>query len=300
MADKEEKKDEAKKEEEVLTLAQVHDQTIAKLEHEGDDDDSAKDDSDTGDKDAGADKDAADGDDKAGDEDESKDADAGEAPVGAAIPDKQLPAEKPEEDEPAPELNEDTTKKGPGKITVKDVDGGIHYFNNLDEVPDDFEPATYKHWGQVVQKFTEKSASDRVAQADAETKAEEAERSARIDAIKADWDKDIKILTDAKSLPSDETEKKVVTDAVFAIMNEKLAEGRVIDFATGYELHEGRKGKDTGAEAKAKVAEDKKKRGAMVSGAGTGGGAANKPKIMEAPPSGLTLDDIHMSVLDSL
>lgn len=296
----EDKKDESKEKEEVLdlTLDQVHENTIADLEKEGEDD-SAEDDKDSGDKDAGADKDEADGDDKPadkGDPDKGTGQDGDDAGKADETDDDKTPA--PTTPEPAPELDTDSTKAGEGKIAVKDFDDKVHYFNNLEEVPEDFEPKSYKEWGRFVQKATDKEQSDRTAAAEAEVQAEKAERNARLKSIKDDWDKDIKMLTDNKSLPEDVKERQPVIDAVFDVMNEKLARGKVIDFETGYEIYSSKQSKDGDKEKIDKANADKKKRGGMVASAGSG--ASARPKVIEGPPPGVTLDQVHESVLNSL
>jgi len=298
----EEKKDETKKEEEVLTLAQVHDKTVIELENEETkegDDDGAKDDKDAAGDDDKGDKSDAEAD-KGGDK-----ADAGKddkADVGASVPDKSV-EDSPVPAEPAVELDTDTTKKGPGKIPVKDSDGATHYFNDFDEIPEDFEPATYKEWGRAVQKFTDKGQSDRKEVADAEVKKVENEQATRIQAIKDDWAKDEKSLVDQKLISDDPKERQVVVEAVHAVMNAKLEKGKVVDFETAFEIYSANKGKEDDKAVVDKKNDDKKKRAGMVAGSGSGA-SASKPtgqgRTIEAPPSGLSLDDIHNSVLGSL
>lgn len=297
--DNEEVKDETKKEEVLdLTLDQVHEQTVHELENE----EEAEDDSASDNKDAGADKTDSGDDDK----DDGRTGDAGEGArkdedsntkadeAGRTADDGEtLTTHKVES---ATEL--DVTKNAPGKVAVKGYDDKTYYFNDLDEVPEDFEPKSYKEFGRFVSKMTEKEASDRMAASEAEAKAIEDERTSRIQSIKDDWDRDIKSLTDNKTLPADEKERQPVIDAVFDVMNEKLARGKVIDFETGYEIYASKQGNDKKEEEINKSNEDKKKRGAMVAGAGTG--ASAKPRIIEGPPAGTSLDDVHEAVLNSL
>lgn len=288
-----------------LTLDQVHEQAIQDLENEeeGGDDDSAKDDKDSAGEDAGADKaddakdkdDAGTGDAGAGEDDDKKDDADG---AGAADKPREVVDDAKDKVEPAPELDTDSTKNATGKVAVKDFEDKTHYFNNLEEVPEDFEPKSYKEFGRFVQKMTDKEQSDRKAVEEAGLKAVQDERDARIKSIKDDWDRDIKTLTDNKTLPADEKERQPVIDAVFDVMNEKLARGKVIDFETGYEIYASKQSGDDKKDAADKSNADKKKRGAMVAGAGSG--ASAKPRMIEGPPAGTSLDDVHESVLRGL
>lgn len=295
---------EEKKEEVLDSLDAVHERTVQELENEGENDDSAEDDTNTADKDSGADSDAADDDSKGEDaEDDTKDGgETGDDDTKDASKDDDEvdEPEKQSKPEPAPELDTDTTKNVEGKIAVKDYEGSTHYFNNLDEVPEDFEPATYKEWGKAVQKFTDKEQTDRVTEQERQEKASEAESARRIASIKDAWSADEKKLVDSKALPSDAKDRKPIVDDVFVIMNEKLSDGKVIDFETGFELYQARQNKNAGGEKKKKVVEDKKRRGGMVSGAGTGVNAEPKSRVIEGPPAGVTLDDVHAQVLGSL
>lgn len=303
MAEAEDVKDqpEEKKEEVLDSLDAVHERVVADLENEDSeesDDDSAEDD-DAGSKDAGADKD--DSAEDAEDDSDAGAADEPDAPEDKPADDPVLPPdeEKPApEDKPAPELDTDSTKNAPGKIAVKDFEDKTHYFNNLDEVPEEFEPKSYKEWGRFVQKATDKEQSERKAAEEASVKAAADEKAARIKSIKDDWDKDIKTLTDNKTLPEDAKERQSAINGVFDVMNEKLARGKVIDFETGYEIYSSKKGADDKKEAADKTNKDKKKRGGMVVGAGSS--PSVKTKIVEGPPPGITLDDVHEQVLNSL
>jgi len=306
--DKSEDKDkgEDKTEEEELTLAQVHEKTVIELENEESKEGDEKDGDDKKDEDAGSDADKGDdaGDGGSDDEADGGKGDSDDASGSDDEPAKPVEPKRAEDgDKSAPELDTDTTKNAKGKVSVKDFEGKTHYFNDLEEVPDDFEPSSYKEWGRAVQKFTDSAQTSRKDAADAEVKKEDDERTARVQAIQADWDKDEKSLVDQKLIPSEPKERQAVVDAVHEVMRDKLSRGKVVDFETAFEIHSAKQDKDEDKAAIDKKNEDKKKRAGMVAGSGSGASAkpaGNQGRTIEAPPSGLTLDDMHASVVGSL
>lgn len=199
---------------------------------------------------------------------------------------------EPKAPEPAPQLDTDTTKDGAGKISAKDSDGKVHYFNNLDEVPDDFEPYTYKEWGIAVQDFADKKQSDRIAENERKQREAADAQQTEIDDVTKSWEKDITTLTKAGILPKDEAERETEIGDTYAYIAAKLKDGVIIDsFA---EAHKGMKYGQMKADLdKKKNEKDKttKDKGAKVMSGG--GQIAGKPKSAEAPPAGVGLDAVH-------
>jgi hypothetical protein len=198
-----------------------------------------------------------------------------------------------EEVKPKEDIKADDTPPAPQKISVKDSDGKTHEFASLDEVPDDFEPETYKSWGIFVADMAvlEKNRQDdlkSVEELNAKT-----EREASIKAMQDGWDKEIAELKIEKDK----------ADKVFALMGEELEAGRRIDsFTHAYEIYEYRHREDEVEKKKQEEVVAKKKAGSKVMGSGSG--VATDPKTqgrtIEAPPRGVSLDDVHAKVLGSL
>lgn len=295
-------KDEPQKEEKISgSLDEVHDRTIQDLENEDVNEEDNKEDKDNAEEDISEDnKDGA----KEKDAEENKDdpSDENIQNVEDFIKDEddnsttELDKEK---DEPE-ELDTDSSKPSKNKIAVKGFDGKTYYFNNLDEVPEDFEPSSYKEWGRAVQRFTDKAQNDKKDEEERLAKQAEDEKVERLKTIKAGWKRDIDQLTESKALPEDEKERQEVIDKVFGLMNDELTKGRVLEFAPAYEIYQFRQGKDEVSKRKKEVDQEKKDKGSRVQGAGTGGGKAPKPKVIEGPPPGVSLDQVHEQVLGSL
>lgn len=266
------------------TLNEVHDEANRQLNEE------APDENGDGEEDSeGAEAESGDGGSGAEDEDKG-DEEAGSAPE---VPeDKPTPELKPEVKE---EKLEEVKLSDP--VKVKSYDGKVYEFNSLDDVPEDFEPSSYKEFARFTREMIKKENTDAEILENNRTLVEEKEKQERVDAIKAGWDADIKSL-DAE-LPKDPNERKELTDAVFNLMNEELSKGKVIDFAPAYEIYMYRESQKEKIENLNRIAEDKKRRGGMVVGNSPAGNGP-KTKVIEAPPQGTSLDDVHASVLGSL
>lgn len=196
---------------------------------------------------------------------------------------------KPVAPEPTPELNTDTTKNAAGKIAVKDSDGTTHYFNNLDEVPDDFEPATYKEWGKAVQDFADKRQSDRAADNERKIADNAKAQQAEIDQVTEDWQKDIASMTKSGALPADEKTRETEVGDVYAYISKQLSKGKIID--SFEEAHKAMKYEEWQAKEKVKAEKLKKDKGSVVmSGSG---GSSGKPKAIDPLPAGIGLDAVH-------
>jgi hypothetical protein len=214
------------------------------------------------------------------------------------------PVDKPDDKADEPVLPDVPDFKPEPKVQIKDYEGNVHEFDKIEDVPDDFEPASYKEWGVAVQNFVHKDAAER-KQLDAieKTKADK-ERIERINEIKAEWDKEVVALTADKRLPEDAKERAKVIDSVYNLMGEENKQGRQIDsFTHAYEIYNYRQGLKQQDDDRQKAIDIKKSKGSMVMSSGSGVSGEAKPKqgrVIEAPPTGISLDAIHENVLGSL
>lgn len=216
------------------------------------------------------------------------------APAPEATPEPTTP-----EPQPAPQVDTETTKPGPGKVSVKSFDGKTYYFNNLDEVPNDFEPASYAETMRAAKDFARKEDADEKAERKAEREAAKAQANDRIKDIQAGWDKDIASLTEAGTLPKETKDAQPVIDEVYEYMEKQLKTGVIVDnFTEAYKAVQYDKMLAKEAEETQALNDAKKKRGGQVQAGGTS--AAPKSTVREAPPQGLSLDAIHAKVLSEL
>lgn len=198
---------------------------------------------------------------------------------------RQTAPELPEIVEPE-EVDSEITKQAKNKVPIKSFDGKTYYFNNLDEVPDDFEPASYKQLMVGVDALRDKAETDRKTVADAEKAAEKAELKKRTDAMQVSWDKDI------KDLGINEKD----AEAVYDYMETSLKAGIPIDnFSTAYKAM---KYESMQEDHDKELTDKKKQRGARVQSGGSGGG--DKPIEKIAPPPGVSLDQVHQRALREL
>lgn len=270
-----------------VDLDRVHELTTQKLEAEVvDEPDEPKelDDAPKDEEPKDEDKDTGTGDDGTKD-DEDKDDEPDEVvpPVVAKV-DEVVPDE--------PIIDTDITKDGTGKISVVDSEGNTFYFNNMNEVPDDFEPESYKAWGVFTSNMAIKVQSDAKAAEERQIAQNAKQQQAEIDAVTESWDKDIDVLTKGGVLPADKKERETAIGDTYAYIASKLGDGIVIDsFAEAhkammYDRHQEQIAKEK--EAKAKIVKEK---GAKIL-SGTGG-ISGKPKSPEALPVGTSLDAVH-------
>lgn len=215
------------------------------------------------------------------------------------------PAPEPAKEDPKPEpapakpVAPAVPTVDPSKYKVKFVDfaGKEHLVNSADELPDDFEPKNYKDFARSTQELTYKQAEYRQDVAKANATKIYAEREDRIGKIQQGWDTDIDRLSKSGALPKEETERKKVVEGVFEVIEESLKAGQPLDsFAYAYEIYQNRQ---TAAEAKARqeqTIKNKKTRGAMIQGSSN----SNRGSAIVAPPTGMSLDDVHDQVVSSL
>lgn len=280
--------DEPNKDDEVvntapLDLESVHEQTVAKLEAEPITEDEEDEPTDTKGTTPPKKSDVA-NEGKPDDEDDAPDEPPAPAPA-PKVPEPVVP------DKPI-ELNTNIEENADGKVAIKDADGKTFYFNNTDEIPDDFEPESYKALMVGTKQLYKKEASDEQAERERTTSAEQQRQQAEIDEVTTRWDNEQETMTKAGVLPADEKERETEIGDTYAYISKKLGEGILIEsFAEGYKSMK----YDQEQEAKAKAAkqrgEDRKTRGSKVMG---GGGQTPSVKKEVAPlPPGTSLDAVH-------
>jgi hypothetical protein len=193
--------------------------------------------------------------------------------------------------EPEPILDTDISKPGQGKVAIKNSDGVVNYFNNVDEIPEDFEPATYKEFGKAMVDLTDKRISDKK---DAEKREESnrlAESQKEVKSLTDQWDNDITVLTKGGILPEDAVEREKEIGDVYAYMGKKAGDGVLVDsFAEAHKAMKYEQLKEAEKIVqKAKDEEVKEKGGKIMSG---NGGTSVKTKT-EPLPMGVGLDAVH-------
>ena len=257
-----------------VDLDEVHENEIESLDEDDDTvDDDVDDDADDASDDAADDA----------DEDDEDAEDEGEEDI-------EVPEEK--------ELDTDITKAGEGKVAFKGYDGTTYYVNNEDELPDDFEPASYKDFAKALREL-DKVSRQRDEEDLKRQKAEaQKQNSERVKKINESWDEDITQLTEAGYIPSGDEGTKVV-DNVFAFMEKELNDaakkGKPIpssSFATAFVKYQKE-------ERKKQDAEDKKRRGGRVRGNADTSSEGSKPSKPLAYTGG-GLDAVHEEVMGDL
>lgn len=203
-------------------------------------------------------------------------------------PADKVPETAPPEAQPTPELDTEITKPGKNKVAIKNFEGKTYYFNNTDEIPDDFEPANYKSLMVGTKALMRKEDQDTADAVKAEEDAQKAEVKANADAMQKQWDADI------KELKLDKDQENEVYDYMTAELKNGVA---LNNFKTAYKAMLYDKGEQDRADGDKDLADRKKARGARVQPGGTN---TNKPISKIAPPQGLSLDQVHARVLRDL
>lgn len=212
---------------------------------------------------------------------------------------------------PEPEVHEDKAEadfvppefKELPKVVVRDSEGKTHEFETVEDIPDDFEPFSYKEYGVAVNKLTKRELALEKQNADIKAGEEKALHEKRIKEVQAEWDADIAKLAGEGAIPKDEAKRKQTVDGVFSLMQEAMNNGRAFaSFEQAFEVYSYRQGEKEREAQKAKTIAEKKKRGGMIQGGGSA--AVGKPsgsnQAREAPPTGLSLDQIHERAMNSL
>lgn len=276
-------------------LTAVHAQEVEKLENEPAEDAEDDDEDDDAPADPKKDDSEDDDDDSDGDDDDSGSSDDGGEDDEDEEP--ETPPAKPEPEAPqAPdkpiELNTNPEENANGKIAVKDYDGKQWYFNNLDEVPDDFEPDTYKNWGKAVEQFARKSISDDKAAEENRIREEQTRQQAEIDEVTQRWDREQASMLKSGLLPKDAKAREVEVNDTLVYIGKQLDKGNIIEsFEAAHKARKYDEGKSNKAKNDKKRGEIRKTRGAKVLGGG--GGQTNKKAKGDPLPPGTSLDAVH-------
>lgn len=276
-----------------VDLDRVHELNVQELEAEG-----VTDDEDTADEGGNNDKpdtpsdDSDDAGDDTGQPDTTPDDEEPEAPSTPAVPEEPAPAPEAPKVDSEPEIDTDITKEAHGKLAVKDADGNTLYFNNMDEVPDDFEPESYKAWGTFTARMAIKEQSDARAAEERRVQLDKAKQDAEISEVTKRWDSEIDVLSKGGILPADEKEREAEIGDTYAYIAKNLSNGVVIDsFAAANKAMKYDRQQEELAQKKKEGTDLKKKRGGMVMGGG--GGTPSQKKEPEALPPGTSLDAVH-------
>lgn len=289
-----------------VDLEHVHSQQVEELDSEqkgSDDDDTPADDKkgqddnqdsddDAGDDDSGDDDDSGSDDDDSGSSDDGDDSDEEQEPD--TPPAKPAPTpEAPETPDKPIEINKNPEENAPGKIAVKDSDGKQWYFNNLDEVPDDFEPDTYKNWGKAVEQFARKSISDDRAAEENRIREAQAAQQKEIDDVTNRWDAEQATMLKSGLLPKDAKEREVAVNDTYVYIGQKLREGIVIESfeqahkARLWDEEQANKGKE-----RQQKGEQRQSKGGKVLPGSSGALPGKKKESTQLPP-GTSLDAVH-------
>lgn len=230
---------------------------------------------------------------------------------GDAEDDSQEEPVEPVVDEPAgdtapktTESNSDITKPGEGKVAIKDAEGNTLYFNNLEEVPDDFEPASYKTLMAGTKALLQKEQDDAAATKVAESDAVTAAHKKATDDMQASWEADASKLVQSGVLPNEPKKLEAAKNEVYNYIESELKNGNIItSFNQAYKALQYDKQQAKAVEDQKEVDRAKKERGGVVqpgSGGNSSGSPAPRSKIIEAPPSGVGLDAVHARALSQL
>jgi hypothetical protein len=231
------------------------------------------------------------------DEPDTKDEEADDK---ADEPKPEPKVEVPTSPEEEPDIVSAVQEKIP-KIKVKDSEGKEHEFASTDEIPDDFEPETYKAFAVATSKLAQREIAVEREVKKAQTEKIDKERNERIEKIKEQWDVDLKALVKSGDIPKDEAEQKPVVDGVYKIMQDEMTAGRPVNsFTQAFEIYSYRQSLEDKKKSQEKINDEKKKRGAMILPGGSANPGKAKTKVFEAPPSGVSLDQVHEKVLGSL
>jgi hypothetical protein len=291
------------------SLDQVH--TINQAQVEKEDEDAAEEedqDADAGDDDTtdGDGSGEGDGDADAGSDTEgTDDQDAGDSDDEGAGSDNNTDTPPAKTPEPTTQLDSDISKNGEGKVAIKDAEGKTFYFNNLDEVPDDFEPASYKSLMIGTKALMEKEQNDKKAEAD---RAADEVKQAHIEAtqkMQDSWESDASELVRSGAFPNDPKKLEAAKSEVYDYIESELKKGNVItSFNQAYKSMMYDKQQQDNKDKQKEIDDAKKKRGGIVQ-SGSGANASDTKgargnKVIEAPPAGVGLDAVHARAISTL
>jgi len=225
---------------------------------------------------------------------------------------KETPSSKPgvpSVDDKLPEIPDEPEKPELKKVTVKSSKGEEFEISSAKDLPDDFEPYTYKAYGEALEELADNKAEFSKAMGEYESAVEKRESIVLSHNMKKGWDSEIEELVKTGFLSDDESEKRTVTSKVFEYMISETAKGnKNMSFTAAYKswkldnLEEERKKESDKAAKEAaekKKNAEKKRRGGLVSG-NRGGKSAEKESSRDTMPSGLTISQVEARLLRGL
>jgi len=297
MADAKPSEDEIKdgedKDEPTLNLDEVHAKALNEIENENNENDPKDEEDPKEDDNKEPEKDEEEDDSE--DKDEDKEA-VGDAPEASPDPEPTPPPAK--EADALPPVEEEFEK-----VILRDADGKSHEFSTTDEIPDDFEPYSYKEFAVGTSKLAQREIAVARATEQREIDIADKERSEAIAKTRKKWQDDEESLVKAGAIPEDADERKTIVDGVYGVMQDEVNKGEPVNsFKQAFELYQYRQSQKPDDKKKSERNADKKRRGGKVM-AGSGANppkSSNQAKVYEAPPSGVTLDQIHEKTLGSL
>lgn len=203
---------------------------------------------------------------------------------------------KPEENND--EVNTDITENVVGKIAVKNIEGETFYFNNLNEVPDDFEPISAVAWSKADKQFKDKEIIDAKH---AQDRAEAESNQKAIQDLANRWKQEAEVLDKLGELPKDKAEREKVVAKVFSHMRKVgQEEKRVVEsFTEAFKEIKDAEAKAKEEKEKKEAADLKKKKGSSVAGSNSGASTGRINK-MQGVPAGVSLDAVHESIMGTL
>lgn len=205
---------------------------------------------------------------------------------------------------PKPALELDTDKPGEGKVSILDAEGKRHYFNNLDEVPDTFEPASYKELMLGTRALMQKEESDAQAAKDAEKTATQRAHKEATDAMQQGWEKDATELSEMGVMPKDAKKLEKAKEEVYDYIESEMKQGNIItSFKQAFKGLMYDKQQIKVAKEQKDIDDMKKKRGDMVqpgSGGGTPTDGSKRGRVIAAPAAHAGLDAVHAHTLANL
>lgn len=213
-------------------------------------------------------------------------------------PEEEVEEVEDKEEEVIEEKPEKPVKIDPKKVSVKAFDGKTHQFDSLDEVPDDFEPASYKEWGRAVLDFDRKAKDDK-QQADNEAKEQlDKDNAKAAKDLEKSWETDIKDLAKEGLLPKDLKERGEAAQEVYDYMQSQVDKGVVVNnFREAFKAVSYEKMAKEKADKDKKANDLKKQRGGMVQ---SGGAPNSRPGVRRGPPPGVSLDQLHQHTIANL
>lgn len=157
-----------------------------------------------------------------------------------------------------------------------------------------------------VSDLNEKKTKDAQAANEAQQQEADAEGKRRAKAMEDTWEIEASDLQSAGLIPKDTKKAEEAKSQVYDYMSAELEKGNIItSFKQGYKsMMYDREQAEKATQQKAEDAA-KKKRGGVVQ-PGSGGGAPVAPttrgggKVIQAPPSGASLDQVHQHATENL